>query len=182
MSSNGRNVVLFGFLSWIFIIVIGTVVHSSFSFLGCSLGIAPFVPVNESIWEHLKLVFFPGLIPVILGAFFFGKRRNYWIACSAFFLGAMSFIVSGYYSYTAIIGRNFLIADISLFVLGVAFGELLWYKALHTEDLPKETHRVAAIFITALLLAFISFTFYPPHADVFIDTRDGVSGIRCDRL
>jgi len=41
--------------------------------------IASFSAVNESVWEHLKLLFFPMLLTTIIGYFYIGKNAKVWI-------------------------------------------------------------------------------------------------------
>lgn len=49
---------IFTAVSFILTAALGTACHFAFDFFGESRLIAPFVPVNESTWEHLKLLFF----------------------------------------------------------------------------------------------------------------------------
>ena len=53
---------IFTAVSFILTATLGTACHFAFDFFGQSRLIAPFVPVNESTWEHLKLLFFPFLL------------------------------------------------------------------------------------------------------------------------
>lgn len=79
--------------------------------------VALFCPVNESVWEHLKLLYFPFLFvsiweylslhPVVL-PFFYCRYLGV--------LLGMFFTVSVFYTYSGILGRNFLILDILLFL------------------------------------------------------------------
>ena len=46
---------IFTAVSFILTAALGTACHFAFDFFGQSRLIAPFVPVNESTWEHLKL-------------------------------------------------------------------------------------------------------------------------------
>ena len=41
----------------LFILAIGSALHFVFEWTGEFTLVAPFVPVNESVWEHLKMAF-----------------------------------------------------------------------------------------------------------------------------
>lgn len=60
---------IFTAVSFILTAALGTACHFAFDFFGESRLIAPFVPVNESTWEHLKLLFFPFLLLLVIGCF-----------------------------------------------------------------------------------------------------------------
>ena len=57
----------------ILIIIIGTLLHFTYEWSGENNFVASFSAVNESTWEHLKLVFFPMLILGIIEYFFIKK-------------------------------------------------------------------------------------------------------------
>ena len=60
---------IFTAVSFILTATLGTACHFAFDFFGQRRLIAPFVPVNESTWEHLKLLFFPFLLLLVIGCF-----------------------------------------------------------------------------------------------------------------
>ena len=64
---------------------VGTACHFAFDFFGQSRLIAPFVPVNESTWEHLKLLFFPFLLLLVIGCFagIAGGKCTYFQTCQS---------------------------------------------------------------------------------------------------
>ena len=52
-------------------IILGTIFHFTYEWSGKKVIIGLFSAVNESTWEHLKLLFFPMLITTFIGYFFF---------------------------------------------------------------------------------------------------------------
>ena len=50
----------------LFSLVLGTLLHFTYEWSGENLFVGSFSAVNESVWEHLKLVFFPMLITTII--------------------------------------------------------------------------------------------------------------------
>ena len=53
----------------------GTLLHFFYDWTDGSLLAAPFSGVNESTWEHMKLLYWPMLIFAIVQSFFF-KTQN----------------------------------------------------------------------------------------------------------
>ena len=97
----------------IFSIICGTLFHFVYQWTGENKIIAAFVPVNESIWEHLKLVFYPmGIFAII--EYFIVKNRvnNYLEAKTIGIFVAIFFIIVAYFTYTGIIGAGIFFIDI----------------------------------------------------------------------
>ena len=63
------------FIGVIFVLIAGTLAHFLYDWSGKNFVIGFFTPINESIWEHIKLLFFPMLIyaPILILKF----RRKY---------------------------------------------------------------------------------------------------------
>ena len=71
-----KSVLIFQIISAIFTIILGTILHFTYGWLNKNLLVGAFSAVNESTWEHLKLLFFPMLISTIIGYFYIGKNIN----------------------------------------------------------------------------------------------------------
>ena len=61
-------------IGFVFVSVIGTLAHFVFEWSGNNTVVGLFCPINESPWEHLKLIFFPYLIWTIAQKIF--SRQN----------------------------------------------------------------------------------------------------------
>ena len=70
-----NNILKFTILSGIFVMILGTLLHFIYEWSGDNIFVASFSAVNESTWEHLKLLFFPMLLTTIIGYFYL--RKNY---------------------------------------------------------------------------------------------------------
>ena len=111
-----KKIIRFQIFSVIFTWILGTILHFLYEWSGDNKIIASFSAVNESTWEHLKLVFFPMLITTIVGFLVIGKdNKKFWCAKTIGIILAMSFIIVFFYTYTGIIGTNFAILDIGSF-------------------------------------------------------------------
>ena len=161
-----------------FIIVLGSLLHFIFEWSGGALPVAWLAAVNESVWEHLKLGFWPVLIYATLEYGRFGKSANNFFFAKTLGIYLIPItIVALYYAYTAILGHGLLIVDITIFVVAVIVDQLVSYKLLTASPLPVRLNRFAPIAVVVLGILFVLFTFYPPHMHLFWDSATGGYGI-----
>ena len=164
------------------LIIIGCLMHFVYEWSGNALIVGIFAPINESVWEHLKLTFWPMLIWWIAGYFILGKNNkisaNQWFtSCVVAELVCPLVILCFYYTYTGALGIESLILDIFSLFLGVAVAQCL---ALHVYKYAKFSEYCLYISITILILlaiAFTVFTFAPPYIPLFKDSLTGKYGI-----
>ncbi len=175
-----RKIIRFQIFSVIFTWILGTILHFLYEWSGDNKIIASFSAVNESTWEHLKLVFFPMLITTIVGFLVIGKdNKKFWCAKTIGIILAMSFIIVFFYTYTGIIGTNFAILDIGSFFVAVILGEYVAYKIMTNDEYKlKCNKRIAVIGLICILLCFIIFTYLPPHIGLFKDPISNGYGIQ----
>ena len=158
----------FQIFSTIFTWILGTILHFTYEWSNENSIVAIFSAINESTWEHLKLLFFPMLITTIIGYFYLKPKedyKNFLCAKTLGILASLSFVVVFFYTYTGIIGTNFAVLDIGSFFVGVLLGEFVSYKmTLSTKCCNKWS---AVIVLIILLVCFITFTFYAPDIGLF---------------
>ena len=81
-------------ISAIFVCISGTLLHFTYKIFGENKFVASFSAVNESVWEHLKLLFFPMLLTTIIGYFYIGKSHSNFLCSKAIgIITAIFFIV-----------------------------------------------------------------------------------------
>ena len=167
----------FQIFSAIFVMILGTLLHFTYEWSEGNLLVASFSAVNESTWEHLKLLFYPMLLTTIIGYFYFSKtKHNFLCANTIGILTAVSFTTVFFYTYTGIIGTNFAFLDIGSFFVAVTFGEFVIYKLLLSNfSCNKKT---AFIVLLVLLLCFILFTYATPEIGLFRDPVSNEFGIQ----
>lgn len=162
--------------SMIFLFIFGTLLHFTFEFFNHMPLVGTFSAVNESTWEHLKLLFFPMLITTIIGYFYFHKEYpNYlWIKTKGILIG-LAFIIIFFYTYTGIIGTNFAILDIGSFFIAGFLAHYYTYKNIIKKE--KGNTPISFIILAILLISFIVFTFIPPKIGLFKDPVTSTYGI-----
>lgn len=152
----------------LFVIVLGTFSHFFYSWTNGNGIIALFCPINESTWEHLKLLFFPYLLFSIWEYLHISKTQNTVRLLCRFFgvLCGMITIIVLFYTYTGIIGTNFLILDILIFLIGVliSFATPVLLMKRHI-TVPSDT--VIYMLWAFILLSFFMFTGFPPNIPLF---------------
>ena len=162
--------------------IVGCLIHYVYEWSGNLTLVGIFAPTNESVWEHLKMTFWPMLIWWFVGYFILNKNNRisatqWFVACTSAILSCLMVILSFYYLYTGALGIESLILDIFTLFLGVAVGQDL---ALHVYKYAKLTHYclyIAFAILILLVFIFTLFTFAPPHIPLFRDALTGKYGI-----
>ena len=112
-----KSILIFQIISVIFTIILGTFLHFTYEWSNENLLVGLFSAINESTWEHLKLLFFPMLITTIIGGFYFGKTiSNFLCAKTIGIIASILFTIIFFYTYTGIIGTNFAVLNILTFI------------------------------------------------------------------
>lgn len=172
-----RRVFFFELAGIAFIVVIGSLLHFTFEWSGGHPIVGVFSAVNESVWEHLKLGFWPALAFTLLEFKFLKLASNFWLAKTVGVYVIPATIVGIFYSYTAVVGESILAIDILSFVVAVVVGQLVSYKLLTGKTLPSYLAKISLMALFLLGLAFVLFTFYPPQFGLFQDPITGGYGI-----
>ncbi|WP_242657980.1 DUF6512 family protein [Lachnoclostridium phytofermentans] len=162
--------------------IIGFFMHYIYEWSGNSLIVGIFAPINESVWEHLKLTFWPMLIWWIAGYIILGKKNNisasqWFTSCTVAELICPLVVLCFYYTYTGALGIESLILDIFSLFLGIAVAQGL---ALHVYKYARFSQYCLYISVAILILlavTFTVFTFAPPLFPLFKDSVTGKYGI-----
>ncbi len=164
-------------LGIIFIFAMGFVMHQIYDWSGGLFVVGLFAPVNESIFEHMKLV----PIPMLLwwGIYFVknrGLNDDLWFTCALISLVvSMLCIPLLYYFYTGAFGVHIMIVDILILLVALLFGQVL---ALHFYRHGKALPIAVSLSFIALIIAFCAFlSVYPPKIPLFLSSDSGIYGM-----
>ena len=162
----------------VFIIVFGSILHFTFEWAGHQAIVGVFSAVNESVWEHLKLGFWPAIVFALIEFKYLKKATNNFLFAKTVGIYLIPIVITVlFYSYTAILGGSLLVIDIFTFIIAVIVGQLVSYRLLTGKTLPYNLDRGSLIALLLLSLAFVLFTFYPPRLAMFQDPITGEYGI-----
>ena len=162
----------FQIFSIIFTFVLGTLLHFTYNLSGQNPIVAIFSSINESTWEHLKLLFFPMLLTTIIGCFYLRKDFCNFLCSKAIgIIVAMAFTIVFFYTYTGVLGKNITLIDISSFFVSAILGEFTAYVLIVNKF--KCNIIVAVIALIVILISFIVFTYFTPNIGIFKDPLIG---------
>lgn len=172
-----RSILVFELVGIVFIVLLGSALHFTFDLSGGNPFVAAFSAVNESLWEHLKLSFWPAVIYAILERGCLKKRARGFSPAKAIGVYLMPLaIVSFFYLYRAF-SEESLFLDVSIFIVAVAIGQLVSYRLMTWIEASKIYTRISVIALIVLAGLFVIFTFYPPRSPMFQDPISGGYGI-----
>ncbi|MEF9935389.1 MAG: DUF6512 family protein [Clostridium sp.] len=162
--------------------LLGAFFHYVFNLTGNNPYVGLFVPVNESIWEHLKLAFYPLLIWNIIGYFKFHrdytfKGRSYLIASMLSPIVAPIVIVTFYYTLLGGFGIHSIILDIFSLLLADLVGQSLAYYTYKYGNFKVWVLILFVILTIAMIFMYAHFTNSPPNYPIFLDGSSGACKI-----
>lgn len=173
-----KSVSLWQFGGFVFTCVLGTLLHFLYDWSNQSIVAAPFSAINESIWEHMKLLFFPMLLFAIIEYYFIGRDyENYWCAKLIGTVLGLLIIPTLYYTYTGALGVYADWFNITIFFIAAALSYCSETYLLK-EGKPVYNSSAVPIFLLFLIaMLFILFTFFPPQIPLFQDPVTKLYGI-----
>ena len=127
-------------------------------------------PVNESVWEHLKLLYYPTLLAAYLLSQCTMERQRLW---SGFLLAVLAmplFLVGVYYLLVCGFGVEGLLADIGLYVFTMAGGFALAY-AIYRKGVDVRTTGVLLMLVIFYGAFLVVFSFAAPNFGIFLPTQ-----------
>ncbi len=155
----------------------GTLLHFLYDFSGKKRWAAVLSGVNESTWEHMKLLFVPMLIFAVVQYFLREKRKDFWcIQLRSIVLGLV-FIPVLFYTYNGGIGASPDWVNISIFFVSAFFAYRYQARQYKKESTPCLSPALAFGLLCIIAILFAVFTFLPPEIGLFRDPISGTYGI-----
>lgn len=148
--------------------VVGSLFHFLYSLTGECFIVGLFVPINESIFEHTKMV----VLPIFIWWFIFYLFRKKDLFVNAWFTSALIAMISAiiaipmlFYFYSQAFGIESLVIDILILLISLAIGQIL---GLHYYRHGKGIEYHFAIFLMiVIIILFAFFTINPPAFPIF---------------
>jgi len=162
------------FGGFIFTVTLGTLLHFAYSLAGRAVWLAPVATVNESVWEHLKLAFWPVVLYAVFQWSTMRPEATRLLPAKAVaaYVGPVVIVVL-HYGYRVFVPKSMVWLDILIFVVAAATAHYAAYLVFTALSRQICHATLALVMILILSAAFWHFTFRPPHPPPF---RDPVGG------
>ncbi len=157
-------------IAFIVIGLLGTLLHFVYDLSNENAIVGIFSAVNESIWEHQKLLYWAAVIYSI-GEYLLLERKphNYKIATALGILSGIMAVITLFYTYSGILGFSVTFIDISLYFIGVLVFIIVRNLIIKNRALMSGTAQISGILIIVVLgILFAVWTFFPKKISIFI--------------
>ena len=155
----------------------GTLLHFLYDRLGEAVWIAPISGVNESTWEHMKLLFVPLFLFAVLQSFYFQDRSDFWCVKLRGILLGIALIPVLFYTYNGVIGKSPDWINVTIFFVSAAVAYFYETRLFATKQLPCGAPEIPVAILCLIALLFVLFTFFTPKIGIFKDPLTGAYGI-----
>lgn len=172
-----RDISLWQFAGFALVSLGGTLLHFLYDWTNGSVLAAPFSAVNESTWEHMKLLYFPLLIFALVQSRFFGEYENFWCIKLVGILSGLVLIPVLFYTYNGAIGKSPDWVNIAIFFISAAIAFIIETRLLKNGSLLCKYPHLAFAIIILIGILFVVFTFATPKIPLFEDPLSGTYGI-----
>ncbi len=157
--------------------LLGTLLHFLYDWSGNALITAPFSGVNESTWEHMKLLFWPMFLFSIIQSFFFRNKKDFWCIKLRGIAIGLTFIPVIFYTYNGVIGKSPDWINIAIFFICAAIAYIYEAKQLNNEQKNCTNSKLSIVILCIIAALFGIFTFVTPQIGIFKDPLTGTFGI-----
>lgn len=172
-----RDIALWQTFGFGFTALLGTLLHFVYQWLGSSIFVAPFSAVNESTWEHLKLLYFPLLIYTLIESRYFGKKENFWSVKLVGIVSGLLLIPMLFYGMRGAFGSTPDFVNIAIFFVVAALVFILETHLLKNGALECKYQFIPLAAIALIGVLFVVFTFKTPKLPLFLDPVSKTYGL-----
>ena len=167
------------YLAVIGIFILNFLFHFAYDILPNTL-FSIFFPVNESIFEHQKMIFSSFIFYSIIDYFILKKNKlethNLLLSTVISAFSAIAIFLAIWLPIFYKTGEN-MILTITILLIAIIISQIIQYHLLKKErDIPYSTYiAIGIISITYIILAYL--TYNPPKAEFFFDPLEEKYGI-----
>ena len=156
------------FAGFIFTSVMGTLLHFAYDLSNQNVIFSLFSAINESVWEHMKLLFFSMLVFAWIESRSFAEEyESFWCVKLIGIVSGLVLIPTLFYTYTGVFGASKDFINIAIFFLVAAFTYILETHLLKQRKVPCRFPKAAVVILLVIAVAFVVFTFNPPGIPLF---------------
>lgn len=174
-----KSLIHWEIVGFLLVSAVGTLLQFLYRWTDGSTLIAAFSAVNESTWEHMKMLYVPYFVFTMVEFTAFAEPfRNFFAAKAAAGLAGLLTIPVLFYTINGMFGETPDWVNIVIFFVAAAVLYLVSYRLLTTLSLRGTVFQIVGFaLLWALMFAFIYFTYRPPLLPLFRDPVGGGYGI-----
>lgn len=172
-----KDISLWQYSGFVFTAVFGTLLHFLYDWTGGSVLAAPFSAVNESTWEHMKLLYFPMFVFALIQSRFFRERKDYWCVKLAGIMMGLVLIPILFYTLNGVFGKTPDWVNIAIFFVSAAVAFIVETRLFKKDSINCSAALLAVAVIILIGVLFVIFTFATPQIPLFRDPISGSYGI-----
>lgn len=162
----------------IFIIAIGSLIHFLYDWTNHNKIIGYFASVNESTWEHIKLIIAPTFLWLIIEYHFYSANPNLFFARFISLIVMIITIPILFYSYTYLTKKNNFIIDIAIFILAAIIGQLIFSILINLSTTNPIQNHIGIIGLIIIFLIYLTRTYVPKKNFIYQDPITKKYGIK----
>ncbi|MGN0393954.1 MAG: DUF6512 family protein [Coprococcus sp.] len=170
---NHKEFLLWTLLSGSIIIILGCIWHFLNDWLGFISFMHSVAPINESVWEHLKLTLWPVIIVwlIVIPLMEFSKTvdiNKALVSVTACMLCANTIILGIHYTLLGAFNIENTFTDISSYIIGILFGQLFTATHIVPFEIPKWLIVICWIIVFCAITIFGFFSCHPGKYPIFM--------------
>ena len=150
-----KNIIKIGYITCL---IAGVILHFAYNFFNNNILIGLITPINESVTEHLKLVFLPFSIFTIF-FYIYSKKKITNIFLVSFFANILGLLATTISFYIGIqfLGMNNTLFNISTYIIGMTIAFVIFYLGIYNYKLSNATNDSNILGISAIMLLLFFF-------------------------
>ncbi|MBO5852979.1 MAG: hypothetical protein J6Q74_04130 [Clostridia bacterium] len=162
-----QNLSIWQFGGFTLAVLGGTLLHFLYDWTNGSSLVSPFSSINESTWEHMKLLYFPMLLFALLQSSFFKEYKNFWCVKLIGVLSGLLLIPVIFYTYNGVFGKSPDWINITIFFIAAAVAFILEWTLFKKNTISCKRPWLAFAIILFIGILFVVFTFFTPELPLF---------------
>lgn len=152
----------------VIVVALGSLLHFTYEWSGDNGFVGTFSATNESVWEHLKLLFYP-LIVACLIQYAFLRQNNLWPGIMFGAIVGILLIMAIFYTYVGAFTHpnSYVAIDITIFVISSILAVVVATGFFTMDSFDLGYQILSLVVILMILVMFVVFTFRPPDIPLF---------------
>jgi hypothetical protein len=164
-------------LGWVLVSLAGSMFHFTYQWAQCHWAVGFLLAVNESVFEHLKILVFPLLLFWFADYLLFGHAVSHLISATFAIYSGVAFLFLVHVLVSVIGGYEEFVFDIVLFIVSAFVAQLAGYWSLYMHFRHWLWVLIIILCFVVAVICHVLFTVCPPHIPVLFEDFRGFYGM-----